>query len=76
MRRLTLLGSSDRASARCGDVISRDPGANAPTDERATDMWPTACCIGAEKRQFITKFVNEQWILSCKSLGRPLVYHL
>jgi hypothetical protein len=22
------------------------------------------------------QFVSEQWILSCKSLGRPLVYHL
>jgi hypothetical protein len=27
---------------------------------------------GAERKQF----VSEQWILSCKSLGRPLVYHL
>ena len=26
--------------------------------------------------QFVQKFVSEQWILSCKSLGRSLVYHL
>jgi hypothetical protein len=32
--------------------------------------------IGAERKQFVKKFVSEQWILSCKSLGRPLVYHL
>jgi len=29
-----------------------------------------------ERKQFVKKFVNEQWILSCKSLGRSLVYHL
>lgn len=28
------------------------------------------------RRQFVKKFVSEQWILSCKSLGRPLVYDL
>jgi hypothetical protein len=32
--------------------------------------------IELKKRQFVKKFVSEQWILSCKSLGRPLVYHL
>ncbi len=33
--------------------------------------------IGLKKRrQFVKKFVSEQWILSCKSLGRSLVYHL
>jgi hypothetical protein len=31
---------------------------------------------GVERIQFVKKFVSEQWILSCKSLGRPLVYHL
>ena len=30
----------------------------------------------AERKQFVKKFVSEQWILSCKSLGRPLVYYL
>jgi hypothetical protein len=32
--------------------------------------------IGAKRKEFVKKFVSEQWILSCKSLGRPLVYHL
>ncbi len=32
--------------------------------------------MGAKRKQFVKKFVSEQWILSCKSLGRPLVYHL
>jgi len=32
--------------------------------------------VGVERIQFVKKFVSEQWILSCKSLGRPLVYHL
>jgi hypothetical protein len=32
--------------------------------------------MGVKKRQFVKKFVSEQWILSCKSLGRPLVSHL
>ncbi len=33
--------------------------------------------MGVKKRkQFVKKFVSEQWILSCKSLGCPLVYHL
>jgi hypothetical protein len=32
--------------------------------------------MGVERTQFVKKFVSEQWILSCKSLGRPLVYHL
>jgi len=32
--------------------------------------------MGVERIQFVKKFVSEQWILSCKSLGRPLVYHL
>jgi hypothetical protein len=31
---------------------------------------------GAKRTQFVKKFVNEQWMLSCQSLGRPLVYHL
>jgi hypothetical protein len=32
--------------------------------------------MGVERIQFVKKFVNEQWILSCKSLGRPLVSYL
>ena len=32
--------------------------------------------MGVERIQFVKKFVSEQWILSCKSLGRPLVSHL
>ena len=32
--------------------------------------------IGVKRKQFVKKFVSEQWILSCESLGRPLVYHL
>ena len=32
--------------------------------------------MGVERIQFVKKSVSEQWILSCKSLGRPLVYHL
>jgi hypothetical protein len=31
---------------------------------------------GVERIQFVKKFVSEQWILSCKSLGRPLVSYL
>ena len=31
---------------------------------------------GVERIQFVKKFVSVQWILSCKSLVRPLVYHL
>ncbi len=30
----------------------------------------------ARRRQSFKKFVSEQWILSCKSLGRPLVYQV
>ncbi len=44
---------------------------------------PTEAVAGAKqvsmevkRRQFVKKFVSEQWILSCKSLGRPPVYHL
>jgi len=76
MRHFTLLGGGDQAPARYGDVISGDLGANVPADERATHMWPTASRMGAERKQFVKKFVNEQWILSCKSLGRSLAYHL
>lgn len=76
MRKFTLLGGSDRAPAGYSDVIGGDLETNVPGDERATRMWPTASRIGAERKQFVKKFVNEQWILSCKSLGRSFVYHL
>jgi len=29
-----------------------------------------------KRESFVRKFVSEQWILSCKSLGRSLAYHL
>jgi hypothetical protein len=32
--------------------------------------------MGVKRKQFVKKFVSEQWILSCKSLGRPLAYRL
>ena len=32
--------------------------------------------MGVKRRQFVKKSVSEQWILSCKSLGRPLLYQM
>jgi hypothetical protein len=49
----------------------RDPGG-----ERLAEAVAKQVTIVVKRKQFVKKFVSEQWILSCKSLGRPLVYHL
>ncbi len=76
MRKLTVLDARDRAYQGWADPMNSEPGAAVLADEGSTRGWTRACRMGAEKRQFVKKFVNEQWILSCKSLGRSLVYHL
>ena len=60
----------------------RDPGGASRhlfgVGEGPTEAVAGAKQVGtrAKRKQFVKKFVSEQWILSCKSLGRPLVYHL
>jgi hypothetical protein len=49
-------------------------GAGEGSAEAATEAKQET--MGVKRKQFVKKFVSEQWILSCKSLGRPLVYHL
>lgn len=76
MNKFTLLGAGDRVPPGYADPISDEPGATVLADEGSTRGWTTACHMGAERKQFVKKSVSEQWILSCKSLGRSLVYHL
>ncbi len=68
-RRQRLAGRHD-PSGECRHLFGAGEGpAEALAEAKQVSM-------GVERIQFVKKFVSEQWILSCQSLGRPLVYHL
>jgi hypothetical protein len=68
-RRQRLVGMHHPGGERCHVFGAGEGPAEAVAGAKQESM-------GAERKQFVKKFVSEQWILSCKSLGRPLVYHL
>jgi hypothetical protein len=51
-------------------------GAGGGPAEAAAEAKQESMRVRRNTRQFVKKFVSEQWILSFKSLGCPLVYHL
>jgi len=72
MNEFTLLGASARGVQGCADSIKAELRVTLVAGEGSTPGWAAAFRMGAMGKQF----VSEQWILSCKSLGRSLVYHL
>ncbi len=76
MSKLTARGAGDRGRQGYADPINSELGAAVLADEGSTHGWTTAFRTGVKRRHFIKKLASEQWILSCKSLGRSLVHHL
>jgi len=76
MNKFTALGASARGVQGCVGSINGERWVTLVADEGSPQGCAAAFRIKPKRKQFVKKFVSEQWILSCKSLGRSLVYHL
>jgi hypothetical protein len=70
MNKFTVLGGGNPLHPGCADPINGELRATAAVDGGPTQGWTTTFRMQAEGKQFVKKFVSEQWILSCNSLGR------
>ena len=76
MKKSTVLVGGGRLHQRCADPINDELRAANAVDGGMTQWWITTFGTGVERKQFVRKFVSEQWILCCNSFERSLVYHL
>jgi len=79
-RKLTVLNASAGLHRERLSPVAQD-GRRLPFVGRCAlgGEGPTEAAAGAKQERMglkKTQFVSDQWIPSCKSLGRPLVYHL
>jgi hypothetical protein len=76
MSKSTVLGTGARGFDGCAHPANCELRVTLRAGEGSIREGAASFRVGAIRRQFVKKFVSEQWILSCKSLGRPLVSHL